>query len=133
MRLLHLFDSPVIFFLIIQLLLMATVCLPIKPLNVYVNLESSRQQTNRILKMCPRTFAFLCGFFFYNVFFLFVSFYPVSLFLSCFFLSFFLSTSLYIAFFYISLLQPEHMSVFSYFFLCSGAIFTLFLLLNQYD
>lgn len=107
MLLLHLFDFPVIF-LIIQLLLMATACLPIKLLNVYVNLESSRRRTDRILKMCPWTFAFLSVYFTPSSFSFFLSIFSLS-FLSSFlfiFLSFFLLffISFFFPFFFICVL-----------------------------
>lgn len=103
MLLLHLFDFPVIF-LIIQLLLMATACLPIKPLNVYVNLESSRRRTDRILKMCPWTFAFLSVYFTPSSFSFFLSIFSLSVLFIVFFIHFsFSSCSLFLSSFLFSL------------------------------
>lgn len=130
---------------------MATACLLIKLLNVYVNLESSRRRTDRILKMCPWTFAFLSVYFTPSSFpFLFLSIHFLCLsclssflfiflsFFLLFFISFFFPFFLYlcIAVLYISLLQSDHiymyLSVSSYFLLCSKFIFLFLVWLTFY-
>lgn len=142
MLLLHLFDFPVIF-LIIQLLLMATACLPIKLLNVYVNLESSRRRTDRILKMCPWTFAFLSVYFTPSSFSFFLSIFSLSVFFIVFLFIFFLSFVLFffllsfflylcIAVLFISLLHvhSEHVYIIFFFSFLVKSVWLTFNLTN---
>lgn len=142
MLLLHLFDFPVIF-LIIQLLLMATACLPIKLLNVYVNLESSRRRTDRILKMCPWTFAFLSVYFTPSSFSFFLSIFSLSVLFIVFFIHFsFSSCSLFLSSFLSSLcvyycsfqsllhVQSEHVYIIFFFSFLVKSVWLTFNLTN---